>query len=197
MYESITTYLTNLDEQTMYLVTFCTIALVVVLFIISKLKKFIHSRKKLYIARTFLTKNEKDCFQHLKKEFPEYHICPQVSMGALLEPNINSKNPNKKQRSEYTILRNKIQSKVVDFVMMDEDLNVAFIIELDDKSHDSKLELDALRDKNFAGAGIPTVRFRRNDNKFLSREEIESQLNLKSKNLNQDVMQEIAYIPPM
>lgn len=128
----------------------------------------------LYKPRTFLTNNEKDCLRYLKKIFPEYHICPQVSMGALLEPNVSRGNG-----SQYTILRNKIQSKVVDFVFMNSDFEVEFIIELDDKSHDSKVEQDRIRDLNFLHAGIPTARFRRQGNKFPSKSAIESQINRK------------------
>lgn len=163
------------------------VILYIILFVIATIaiyicyKVFFKKKLPLYKARTFLTQNEKDCFRHLRKEFPEFNICPQVSMGALLEPNINSKNPTKKERSQYTILRNKIQSKVVDFVMMNNDMEVVFLIELDDRSHDNKVELDALRDKNFSQAGIPTVRFRRNGNSFMSRKEIEQQLENKTK----------------
>lgn len=176
--ENIKTMISNIENQTLIYILFGVILLLLILFIRSKFKNIFSQRRKFYSPRAIFTPNEKDCFKQLKKEFPEYHICPQVSMGALLEPNISS-SPNKNQRSEYTILRNKIQSKVIDFVMLDSNLQVSFIIELDDKSHDTKLEQDAIRDRHFAQVGIPTVRFRRDGNSFLNREQIEEQLSRK------------------
>lgn len=131
-----------------------------------------------YELREFITGNEKDCFNHLKKLFPEYHICPQVSMGALLNPrNQDGVDSNSEEaRSRYMILRNKITSKVVDFVFIDKNFIPVFIIELDDKSHDNKLEQDAQRDLNFRLAGLDTVRFRRESGKFPTRKEIEKML---------------------
>lgn len=164
----------NLTTNEIAIIIFAVIVCIVVLYIV--FTKFFKEKKTkgLYSRRTFLTQNEKDCFIYLRKMFPEYHICPQVSMGAVLEPNIKSKTKNKsaKERSEYTVLRNKVQSKVIDFVMMNSDLNVEFIIELDDKSHDSKVEVDKIRDLHVLGAGIKTVRFRRENGKFPSRKDI-------------------------
>lgn len=156
------------------------IVLVLVLIIFYKIKSFFNAKKKNYNRREFLTKNEKDCFAYLKKIFPEYHICPQVSMGAVLEPAISTNNPNKKERSSYTVLRNQIQCKVIDFAMLNEKMNIEFIIELDDKSHDNKKDKDSLRDFNLLQAGIPTVRFRRVNGNFLSKADILKQLKNKT-----------------
>lgn len=133
-------------------------------------KKIKFKFSKNYKARAFLTQNEKDCFLHLRSSFPEYHICPQVSMGAVLDPNINTSSS--KDRKTYTILRHQIQCKVIDFVFLNKNLEVEFVIELDDKSHDSKLDKDTIRDKNLADANIPTIRFRRTNGQFMTREEI-------------------------
>lgn len=123
--------------------------------------------KSLYKKRVFLTQNEKDCFVYLKKIFPDFIVCPQVSMGAVIEPNLF------KNKSQQTILRNKVQSKVIDFVILNSsDMEVAFVIELDDRSHDNKKEQDNLRDANLLNAGIVTVRFRRIKGKFPTRKEI-------------------------
>jgi hypothetical protein len=91
-------------------------------------------------------------------------------MGAVLDPNINTSSS--KDRKTYTILRNQIQCKVIDFVFLNKNLEVEFVIELDDKSHDSKLDKDTIRDKNLADANIPTIRFRRTNGQFMTREEI-------------------------
>lgn len=158
------------NQQSIILFSIVAFLIIIALYFIYR---FFFKKKHvvLYKPRTFLTNNEKDCFKYLKKIFPEYHICPQVSMGALLEPNVSKGNG-----SEYTILRNKIQSKVVDFVFMNSDFEVVFIVELDDKSHDSKVEQDRIRDLNLLHAGIPTARFRRQGNKFPSKSAIESQI---------------------
>lgn len=130
--------------------------------------KFLKRGKKIsvYKKRNFLTKNEQDCFIHLKKILPEYHICPQVSMGAVIEPN------HFKNKSQQTILRNKVQSKVIDFVILNSNMETAFVIELDDNSHNNKKEQDNLRDANLFNAGITTVRFRRVNGNFPTRKEI-------------------------
>lgn len=174
----------NLDETSSWIVIilmsfFIGFVIYGLYLIVQKIKKFflfLSVRNNAYVARTFLTNNEKDCFRHLKKIFPEYHICPQVSMGATLEPNIKGKNLTEKQRSQYTVLRNQIQAKVIDYVMLNSQLEVEFVVELDDRSHDVKQDKDALRDKNMLGAGIPTVRFRRVNGHFISRDDILKQV---------------------
>lgn len=132
------------------------------------------NKKGVYERKLFLTKNEQDCFRHLIKEFPDYIICPQVSMGAVLQPIIEGNMNDASVRSTATILRNKIGSKIIDFVFLNKStLNVSFVIELDDKSHDFKIEQDMLRDKHLALAGIHTVRFRRENGMFPNRSKIE------------------------
>lgn len=130
-----------------------------------------------YRLRTFLTKNEKDCFKHLQRIFPEYHICPQVSMGALLEPLAKMSSANAKERSNSAVHRNQISSKVIDFVMLDKNLEPAFIIELDDNTHNSKQDKDHDRDVNIFKAGLKTVRIRRVKGGFPTRQQFESILN--------------------
>ena len=53
----------------------------------------------------------------------------------------------------------RINQKRVDFVVLDENLNTLFIVELDDKSHKTKKSLDDNRDELFLNCGIPTCRF--------------------------------------
>lgn len=131
----------------------------------------------LYKQKPIMTKNEQDCFRHLMKEFPDYLISTQVSMGAILEPKIDGYSSDPNIRSEAAILRNKIGSKIIDFVLINKDtLNVEFIIELDDKSHDAKKVQDEIRDEHLALAGIYSVRFRRENGGFASRSTILKQL---------------------
>jgi Protein of unknown function (DUF2726) len=127
-----------------------------------------------YRLRTFLTKNEKDCFKHLQRIFPEYHICPQVSMGALLEPLAKMSSANAKERSNNAIHRNQISSKVIDFIMLDKNLEPAFIIELDDNTHNSKQDKDRERDIHILKAGLKTVRIRRVKGAFPTRQQFEN-----------------------
>jgi len=132
--------------------------------------------KQRYKLRTFLTKNEKDCFNHLKKIFPEHHICPQVSMGAILEPLASMRSANPQERSHNASHRNQISSKVIDFIMLNQNLDPVFIIELDDNTHNSKLDKDRERDAHISLAGLKTVRIRRNKNTFPGRAYFEKAL---------------------
>lgn len=128
-----------------------------------------------YKLKPFLSENEKMCLQHLHRIFPEYYIYPQVSMGALLEPNID-RNNYKKGQSNYNSLWNSIKSNRIDFLIVNKQFIPQFIIELDDNSHNNKVEQDAKRDKNFKDVGIPTARFRNIKGKFPDRDTIEQKL---------------------
>lgn len=159
-----------------YVMLVVVLALLVITFFAFKKKKV--GEKGVYQRKQFLTKNEQDCFFHLMREFPDYIISPQVSMGAVLKPILEENETQSYKSSEATILRNKIGSKIIDFVMLNKKtLDVAFIIELDDKSHDVKKEQDQIRDKHLLLAGIPTARFRRENGKFPNRANIEKMIN--------------------
>ncbi len=157
------------------------IVFVSVVYFFFKDRKGKNTEKGIYQLKPLLTQNEKDCFKHLKALFPEYHICPQVSMGAVLDPISEEQEPSQEERTRMLVLRNKISSKMIDFVFLDKNLNAAFIVELDDKSHDNKVEQDAQRDQHLRLAGIPTVRFRREKGAFPSRKEIETLLKQQNK----------------
>lgn len=157
------------------------IVLVSAVYFFFKNKKKESKEKGIYQLKPLLTQNEKDCFKHLKSLFPEYHICPQVSMGAVLDPVTEEKEPSQEERTRMLVLRNKISSKMIDFVFLDKNLNASFIVELDDKSHDNKVEQDAQRDQHLRLAGLPTVRFRREKGSFPNRKEIETLLKQQNK----------------
>lgn len=135
------------------------VAVVIVFFLVAIVFKSSNVVK--YKLRNFLSKNEKDCFNHLLRIFPEYYICPQVSMGAILEPLAKMNSNNYKERSNNAIHRNQVSSKVIDFVMINKNLEPIFLIELDDNTHNSKLDQDKERDMNVFKAGLKTVRIRR------------------------------------
>lgn len=154
------------------------IAIVMMLITLLMVSSFFYIKKNfkkikntgVYKRKQFLTKNEQDCLKHLIKEFPDYMISMQVSMGAILEPIMDGYSNNPDVRTQAAILRNKIGSKIIDFVFIDKNtLDVSFIIELDDKSHDNKIMEDKERDEHLLLVGIPTARFRRENGTFPSR----------------------------
>lgn len=82
-----------------------------------------------YQRRQLFTKNEWKNYKKLKDiaEVKGYVICPKVRLFDLIEPRAD-----KKKKLTY---RYKIQSKHVDFVICDKDMNIKAILELDDSSH--------------------------------------------------------------
>jgi very-short-patch-repair endonuclease len=55
-------------------------------------------------------------------------------------------------------IRGRFAQKVVDFVILDDALEVVALVELDDRTH--RLEKDAARDAMTAAAGYVTLRYR-------------------------------------
>lgn len=107
-----------------------------------------------YKAKPILTPNELEFLGRLEAAVPELRICPQVSMGALLEPAISKKENGKK----WLATRGTFKQKMIDFVAMDRKTGaVIAIIELDDKTHDA--DKDAKRDAMLHSAGYKTVRW--------------------------------------
>lgn len=99
-----------------------------------------------------LTKNEAAFFKNLKSALlPEYTIFAQVPFSCIVRV--------KEQYRGNQKLFWKINQKRVDFVILDENLYTRCIVELDDRSHDSKKESDQERDRLFASCGIKTYRF--------------------------------------
>lgn len=144
------------------------LALMVAVVVIFFLKK--GSPTYSYKLKEFLTQNEKDLFAHLVKIYPDKYIAPQVSMGALLEPNVAQDVKNREGKSVYHSMWGSIKSNRIDFVVLDSQFNPEFIIELDDNSHNGKESADQKRDQNFKEVGIPTVRFRRGKKAWPNRE---------------------------
>lgn len=106
-------------------------------------------------AKAMLTPNELEFLTRLETAVPECRFCPQVAMGALLEPAVS-----KSDRSAYASLRGKISQKYVDYVMQDKKTGaILAIIELDDRTHDKKKDKDAARDAMLASVGYRTVRW--------------------------------------
>lgn len=108
-----------------------------------------------YQACPLLTKREYKFYKLLRREAWERGmlICPKVGLKELMEVT---------DRKHYMKYFSKISQKHVDFVLCDEDMQVFFALELDDRSHDTKKakEKDLFKDRAFKAAGIPLKRIR-------------------------------------
>lgn len=100
--------------------------------------------------RSVMTKTEKDFFLVLLKAVPELYIFPQVSFLALLDPVGQSS-------------LGKIQNKRVDFVAYDIKTDAYCVVELDDRSHNTKQSKDLERDLFFDSAQIRSLRYKTNN----------------------------------
>lgn len=104
-------------------------------------------------AKALLTPNELEFLARLESAVPDLRFCPQVAMGALLEPAVPRSNA-----KAYYRLRGMFSQKIVDFVAVSRETNqVVAIIELDDRTHDAGK--DARRDELLKSAGYRTVRW--------------------------------------
>lgn len=85
-----------------------------------------------YQARQLFTRNEWQNYQKLRDvaRVKNYEVCPKVRLLDIIEPRRGEK--------KYKTLFYKIQSKHVDFVICDQNMNIKAIIELDDNSHNRK-----------------------------------------------------------
>lgn len=107
-------------------------------------------REYIFNRRSVMTKPEKEFFLILLKSVPELYIFPQVSFLALLEPVGQSS-------------LGKIQNKRVDFVVYDIKTDAYCVIELDDRSHNTKQSKDLERDLFFDSAQIRSLRYKTNN----------------------------------
>ena len=107
-------------------------------------------REYIFNRRSVMTKTEKEFFLILLKSVPELYIFPQVSFLALLEPVGQSS-------------LGKIQNKRVDFVVYDIKTDAYCVIELDDRSHNTKQSKDLERDLFFDSAQIRSLRYKTNN----------------------------------
>lgn len=104
-------------------------------------------------AKTLLTANELEFLARLEFAAPELRFCPQVAMGALLEPAV----PRKDAKAYYRS-RGMFAQKIVDFVAQRRDTGaVVAVIELDDRTH--SVEKDEKRDAMLAQAGYKIIRW--------------------------------------
>jgi hypothetical protein len=107
-------------------------------------------------ARKLVTGNEAEFLQRIRRaaEPLGLEVLPQVAMSALLDVALSEGHP------AYWQVRRMFSMKTVDYVVCrGRSLDVLAVVELDDKTHDSKRAKDAHRDAMLAAAGIRTVRW--------------------------------------
>jgi very-short-patch-repair endonuclease len=101
-----------------------------------------------YAAKPLLTPNEKEFFERLQTAVPEYFVQSQVAMGALMT--------GRHAQGKHQATRSTFDRKIVDYVLLDDNLDVVLLVELDDRTHDSAK--DASRDAMTSQAGYRTLR---------------------------------------
>lgn len=97
-------------------------------------------------AKALLTEREKICFARLI-QVPNCYVFPQVCLGAILQ-------------TDGWKTCNRFNRKIADYVVTDLNFNILAVIELDDKTHDNKLDADKERDAMLHKAGYKTLRYR-------------------------------------
>ena len=97
-----------------------------------------------------MTNNELEFFHRIRRAVLDGYVFPQVAMSGLIEP-ANAGG------DSYQAAFRRISQKRVDYVVFDASMKLLAVIELDDRTHNSKK--DAVRDAQFMSAGIPTLRY--------------------------------------
>ena len=127
---------------------FAVLLKIVVAFLERKKNTDVQYSKK----ESILTEAEKSFYTVLREVVGEkYLVCPQVSLSAILSV------PDEHDRSRYTVSRNRIQSKYVDFLLCEpESLKPLLVIELNDSSHDQpeRTRRDDFLARALEGAGL-------------------------------------------
>jgi hypothetical protein len=108
------------------------------------------TRKPRYRRHTIMTENEREFYQRLLAACPDCQIWPQVPILALVRPDAKEGS-----RAFWTAFR-RISNTRVDWAIV-QGLEVLAIVELDDRSHDSRK--DAQRDRILKSCGYRVVRF--------------------------------------
>jgi hypothetical protein len=109
-----------------------------------------------YIARTLMTRSEKQFFNALQRigTAQQFIVAPQVAMGAIVDI------PARFNEGKYKHTnRAGFAQKRLDYVLLDEkSLEPILAIELDDESHDGREAEDQLRNDILAEAGYAILR---------------------------------------
>jgi hypothetical protein len=101
-----------------------------------------------------LTPNEAEFFARLRKALPEYVVLAQVPLSALVKTRLPDDHP------DFWTAFDRFSRKVADFAVLDrKTMSAIAVIELDDRTHDSKRDKDRARDAMLASAGVRTIRW--------------------------------------
>ena len=106
-------------------------------------------------ARPLLTDNELEFCHRLEDALPGFRVLVQVSMGAIMEPDLDDEEASEPGR--YLSVRGRFAQKVLDFVIVDDEYRIVALVELDDSTHDA--DRDAERDRMTGMAGYLTIRY--------------------------------------
>ncbi len=116
-----------------------------------------------YIARTILTENEQDFYNKIKEYVYSQglHIITKIRLADLIEPKVNQY----QNRSEWKIDFNKINAKHIDFAIVNNNMQILFLIELDDRTHNyaDRKERDEFVNISLVNAGYTLLRVYNND----------------------------------
>lgn len=106
-----------------------------------------------YKPRGPQTDNEWDMYWRLVKALPEHVVMPQVAMSAIVDVKLMVKN-------RY-VWRNRIDRKVMDFVICIRGGEVLAAIELDDRTHrkTERRKADKVKNRVMVDAGIKLIRW--------------------------------------
>lgn len=105
--------------------------------------------------RALLTENELEFCHRLEDALPEFRVMVQVSMGAIMEPDLDEEEAAEPGR--FLSVRGRFAQKVLDFVIVDDEYRIVALVELDDSTHDA--DRDAERDRITGMAGYLTIRY--------------------------------------
>jgi very-short-patch-repair endonuclease len=102
--------------------------------------------------KPLMTENEKSFYLRLQRALPGHIVFPQVSFAAFL-----THDSRLSPKARFAV-RGKFNRKIADFIVCDrETLQIAALIELDDRTHVASA--DRQRDELTAAAGYKTIRF--------------------------------------
>lgn len=116
-----------------------------------------------YIIRKLLTENEQDFYNKIKGYVysQELHIITKIRLADLIEPKVNQY----KNKSEWQTSFNKISAKHIDFAIINDNMEILFLIELDDITHNyyDRQERDEFVNISLVNAGYTLLRVYNND----------------------------------
>lgn len=138
-------------EQVLQFLLYPAIALLILLVVMILVVIFKRTQAWPYQAVPVMSPIEKKFYWQLKNTFPDYHILAQVHLSQVIRP------PRGKNELKWL---NKIWYMSLDYVILDNKLEMVAVIELDDRSHllKRRREADQRKNKALKAAGIRLIR---------------------------------------